>query len=113
MSASARLLIARKLGEPEHLMNSVARPQRRQPAVDKGACRCSARGETRRECDPAAVVRAAYRSRIRALQKWVTRNAIPSTSAMLTMMMKIKNRPILILPCVERCLSGSLVGLSL
>jgi len=30
-----------------------------------------------------------------------------------TMMMKIKNRPILILPCVERCLSGSLVGRSL
>jgi hypothetical protein len=38
---------------------------------------------------------------------------MPSTSAMLTMMMKIKNRPILILPCVERCLSGSLAGLSL
>jgi hypothetical protein len=38
---------------------------------------------------------------------------MPSTSAMLTMMMKIKNRPILIPPCIERCLSGSLVGLSL
>jgi hypothetical protein len=30
---------------------------------------------------------------------------MPSTSAMLTMMMKIKNRPILILPCVKRRLS--------
>jgi hypothetical protein len=30
---------------------------------------------------------------------------MPSTSAMLTMMMKIKNRPILFLPCVKRRLS--------
>jgi len=30
----------------------VARPQRRQPAVDKGACRCSAYDETWWECDP-------------------------------------------------------------
>jgi hypothetical protein len=36
----------------------------------------------------------------------VTRKAKPSTSAMLTMMMKIKNRPILILPSVKRRLSG-------
>jgi len=66
-SASAQLLIARKRAELEHLMNSNGAAA---TAVDKGACRRSARaGRGGNVILPSTVVRAAHRSRIRALQK--------------------------------------------
>jgi hypothetical protein len=51
-SASAQLLITRKRAELEHLMNSNGATATRQPAVDKGACRRSARAGRGWECNP-------------------------------------------------------------
>ena len=66
-SASAQLLIARKRAELERLMNSNGATA---TAVDKGARRRSApAGRGGNVILPSAVMRAAHRSRIRALQK--------------------------------------------